>query len=88
MVKGGDSCSEGCGFESQHCILDGHFSHTFVVRIVMFEKTKISDGLNVVSKVGHQTQTILRVAFEALPYVTRLIIHYSLAEVTIVYFNN
>ena len=24
MVMGGDSCSEGCGFESQHHILDGH----------------------------------------------------------------
>ena len=22
VVMGGDSCSEGCGFESQHCILD------------------------------------------------------------------
>ena len=35
MVMGGDSCSEGCGFESQHCKLDGHFSHLFVVRIVL-----------------------------------------------------
>ena len=25
MVMGGDSCSEGCGFESWHHILDGHF---------------------------------------------------------------
>ena len=31
-----DSCSEGCGFESQHRILDGHFSHLFVVKVVMF----------------------------------------------------
>ena len=39
---GGDSCPKGCDFESQHCILDGHFSHKFVERIVMFvEKTKI-----------------------------------------------
>ena len=38
----GDSCSEGHGFDSQHCILNGHFSHTFVVKIVMFEKTKIN----------------------------------------------
>ena len=30
---GGDSCSEGRGFESQHRILDGHL---FVVKIVMF----------------------------------------------------
>ena len=31
VVFGGDSCSEGCGFESQHSILNGHFSHIFVV---------------------------------------------------------
>ena len=35
MVMGGDSCSEGRGFESRHRILDGHFSHLFVVKIVM-----------------------------------------------------
>ena len=37
MVMVGDSCSEGCWFESRRCILDGHniFSHIFVVRIVM-----------------------------------------------------
>ena len=33
---GGDSCFKGCGFESQQRILDEHFSHLFVVRIVMF----------------------------------------------------
>ena len=27
VVMGGDSCSKGCGFESQHWILNGHFSH-------------------------------------------------------------
>ena len=36
MVMGGDSCSEGDGFESQHHILDGNFSHYFVVRIGVF----------------------------------------------------
>ena len=36
MVMGGGSHSEGCGFESRHRILDGHFSHIFVVKIVMF----------------------------------------------------
>ena len=36
VVMGGDSCSKGWGFESQRCILDGHFSHLFVVKIVMF----------------------------------------------------
>ena len=29
---GGDSCSEGCGFKSQYCVLDGHFSHWFVIK--------------------------------------------------------
>ena len=36
MVIGGDACSEGHGFESHHRILDGHFSHLFVVKIVLF----------------------------------------------------
>ena len=35
MVMGGDSCSEGHGFKSQHCILDRHLSHYFVVKIVL-----------------------------------------------------
>ena len=42
MFMGGDSCSERGGFESQHCILDGLFSHLFDVKFVMlFEKMKI-----------------------------------------------
>ena len=41
VVMGGDSCSKGRVFESRHCILDGHFSHIFVAKIVlMFEKTE------------------------------------------------
>ena len=36
VVNGGDSWSEGHGFESQHHVLDGHFSHLFVVKIVIF----------------------------------------------------
>ena len=36
VAMGGDSCSEGQGFESQHRILDGRFSHLLVVKIVMF----------------------------------------------------
>ena len=37
---------KGRGFESQHCILDGHFSHLFVVKVVMlFEKTKINENV-------------------------------------------
>ena len=35
MVMGDDSSSIGRGFESLHHILDGHFSHTRVVKIVM-----------------------------------------------------
>ena len=33
VVMGGDSCSKGCVIESKHCILDGHFSHLFVVKL-------------------------------------------------------
>ena len=42
---GGDSCFEACGFESRRRILDGHniFTHIFVVKIVMFEETKINE---------------------------------------------
>ena len=36
MVMGRDSRSNGRGFKSLHRILDGHFSHIFVVKIVMF----------------------------------------------------
>ena len=45
VIIGGDSCSEGRGYESQRCILKGHsiFSHIFVEGIVMFEKTKVNE---------------------------------------------
>jgi len=33
---GGVSHSKGHGFESRHCVLDGHFSHIFVVKICNF----------------------------------------------------
>ena len=36
VVMGRDSRSKGHGFESWHRILDGHFSHKFVLKIVMF----------------------------------------------------
>ena len=36
VVMGGESYTEGHGFESQHRILKGHFSHLFAVKIVMF----------------------------------------------------
>ena len=36
VVMGGDSCSKGCEFESQHRILDGNFfTYLFVVKFVM-----------------------------------------------------
>ena len=57
VVMGGDSCSEGHEFESQHRILDGHdiFSHIFVVKIVMFvwkdnNKWKRGRGLPIIIK--------------------------------------
>ena len=33
MVTGGDSCSEGRGFESLHREPYGHFSHLVVVKL-------------------------------------------------------
>ena len=36
VVMGRDSRSKGHGFESWHRILDGHFSHIIVVKIVLF----------------------------------------------------
>ena len=46
MFMGGDSHSEGSGFESRHRILDGHFSHIFVVKQcydVCLKRPKIND---------------------------------------------
>ena len=45
MVMGGESRSKGRGFESRHCILDGHFSHIFVVKIcnVCLKRPKINE---------------------------------------------
>ena len=36
VVMGRDSRSKGRGFDSWRRILDGHFSHLFVVKIVKF----------------------------------------------------
>ena len=36
MVMGGDSYTDGHGFESQNRLLDVHFSHIFVPNIVIF----------------------------------------------------
>ena len=45
MVMGGDSCSESCGLESQHHILDAQFFTLIVVKIVMLvlARTNISE---------------------------------------------
>ena len=45
VVMGEDSRAKGCGFESQHHILDGHFSHIFVVKIcnVCLKRPKINE---------------------------------------------
>ena len=34
VVIGGDSCSEICGFKSQHCILGGHISQIFAEKML------------------------------------------------------
>ena len=47
MVMGGDSCSLGRKFESQHRILDGHFSHKFVAKIVCLKRQKINEARDV-----------------------------------------
>ena len=54
---GGDSVFRGCEFESQHCILDGHF-FTFICCENFFENTKINekeaeDGPFLRKKIGH-----------------------------------
>ena len=45
MVMGGDSYSEGRGFESRYRILDGHFLHIFAVKIcnVCLKRPKINE---------------------------------------------
>ena len=42
MVMGDDSCSRGSGFESQRCILDGHFFTLICCKncIVCLKKTE------------------------------------------------
>ena len=44
VVKGRDSKSEGCDFESRCQILDGHFSHLVVVNLknVPLKRLKIN----------------------------------------------
>ena len=57
MVMGGDSCSKGHGFESRHCILDGH-NIFYIVRIVMFagkdeNKRKRGRGWPILKNINH-----------------------------------
>ena len=58
VVMGADLCSKGREFESRHHILDGHFLHLFVVKIVMcFLKTKINEKE---AKVGPFKKTLTK----------------------------
>ena len=41
--RAGDSRSEGCEFESQHRILDGHISYLFVLKTSLLEKTDVNE---------------------------------------------
>ena len=45
MVMGDDSCSKGCGFESRHHILDGHFFTLICCKncIVSLKRPKINE---------------------------------------------
>ena len=44
MVMTGDSCSKGRGVNYEHLLLDGHFSHLFVVTIVWKDEKEAGDG--------------------------------------------
>ena len=43
MVMGRDSRSKGCGFESRHRMLDGHF-FTYICCKICLEKPKINEN--------------------------------------------
>ena len=48
MVMGDNSCYRGCGFESLHRILDGHFFIDLLkiaLFVCLFEKTKKRPGM-------------------------------------------
>ena len=60
---GGHSYSKGRGFESQHRILDGHFSHLFALKIVMFvqkyeNKQKRGRGWSMLEKRGWEWHSV------------------------------
>ena len=48
VVMGGDSCTKGREFKSRHHILDGYFSHLFVVKNIVMrvwkDKNKLKKG--------------------------------------------
>ena len=63
VVMGRDSRSEGCGFTSRHQILDGYFSHTFVVKCYCLlgkteNKLKRGRGLAHLEKQSYQTEKL------------------------------
>ena len=68
VVMGGDSCSKGREFKSHQRILDGHFSHLFVVRIVMFvwkdeNKQKRGRGSPIFNRVAQEGAVAVAVQF-------------------------
>ena len=70
VVMGDDSCSKGRGFKSLRRILDGHFSHWFVVKIVCLKRPQTKEkrpGLAHLKKIllqrerpcgGHDNQSL------------------------------
>ena len=79
VVLGEDSCSKGHELESQHHILDGHFSHLFVVKIVMCvwkdeNKLKRRPGLALFKKTGHQLILFLSHLSFSLPFLSILMV--------------
>ena len=71
VVMGGNSCSKGCGFKSQHRILDGHFSHYFVVKNVLFvwkhRKVEKETGDGTFFKHSSQSYHLWKYHFHKLP---------------------
>ena len=61
MVMVGDSCSESYGFKYRHHLLNGHFSHIFVVKIAMFEKTKVNKKRPGMARFIKKRKTVTRI---------------------------
>ena len=60
MLMGRDSRYEGRGFESLHRVLDGHFSHIFVVKIVCLKRPKINEKAAGISPFFTKNNSTLR----------------------------